>query len=154
MWYGAAMSRQSDDDLAVAWHDLMGRYHRVTCTLDRELLARHGITVSDFEVLQQLDGTTNADGLVRMHELGDQVHLTQSALSRLISKLERDGLVERSMCADDRRSVWTRITPAGTRRFTEARPTQRAILREQAVGCVEPAERLKARLKAPVTPAS
>jgi DNA-binding MarR family transcriptional regulator len=42
-------------------------------------------------------------------------------------------MVERGMCADDRRSVWTRITPAGTRRFTEARPTQRAILREQAV---------------------
>jgi DNA-binding MarR family transcriptional regulator len=118
----------------------MGRYHRITCTLDRELLAQHGITISDFEVLQQLHGASLGDGLVRMHELGDQVHLSQSALSRLVSRLERDGLVERGMCQDDRRSVWITITPAGAQRFVEAKPTQRAILREQAVGCLEQSE--------------
>jgi DNA-binding MarR family transcriptional regulator len=139
------MSQRSDDDLAAAWHDLMGRYHRITCTLDRELLARHGIGVSDFEVLQQLHAARSGDGMVRMHELGDRVHLTQSALSRLISRLERDGLVERGMCADDRRSVWTKITAAGAKRFVEARPTQRAILSEQAVGCIEPSGLLRSR---------
>jgi DNA-binding MarR family transcriptional regulator len=139
------MSQRSDDDLAAAWHDLMGRYHRITCTLDRELLARHGIGVSDFEVLQQLHAAHSGDGMVRMHELGDQVHLTQSALSRLISRLERDGLVERGMCADDRRSVWTKITAAGAKRFVEARPTQRAILSEQAVGCIEQSGLLRSR---------
>jgi DNA-binding MarR family transcriptional regulator len=51
-------------------------------------------------VLQQLAA---ADcGQLRMHELGDYVHVSQSALSRLVSKLERDGLVQRSMCTDDR----------------------------------------------------
>jgi DNA-binding MarR family transcriptional regulator len=139
------MSQRSDDDLAAAWHDLMGRYHRITCTLDRELLARHGIGVSDFEVLQQLHAARGGDGMVRMHELGDQVHLTQSALSRLISRLERDGLVERGMCTDDRRSVWTKITAAGAKRFVEARPTQRAILSEQAVGCIEQSDLLRSR---------
>jgi DNA-binding MarR family transcriptional regulator len=119
----------------------MGRYHRITCTLDRELLAQHDITVSEFEVLQQLHAATG-DGLVRMHELGDQVHLTQSALSRLISRLERDGLVERGMCLDDRRSVWAKITSAGAERFVAARPTQRAILRDQAVGCLESSRNL------------
>lgn len=135
------MSQRADDDLAVAWHDLMGRYHRVSCTLDRELQARHDLTASDFEVLQQLQGASHQDGTMRMHELGDQVHLSQSALSRLISRLEDDGLVERSMCRDDLRSVMAKITPAGRKRFTEARPTQRAILRDQAVGGVEPSER-------------
>jgi DNA-binding MarR family transcriptional regulator len=139
------MSQRSDDDLAAAWHDLMGHYHRITCTLDRELLARHGIGVSDFEVLQQLHAARGGDGMVRMHELGDQVHLTQSALSRLISRLERDGLVERGMCTDDRRSVWTKITAAGAKRFVEARPTQRAILSEQAVGCIEQSDLLRSR---------
>ncbi len=134
------MSQRADDDLAVAWHDLMGRYHRVSCTLDRELQARHDLTASDFEVLQQLQGASHQDGTMRMHELGDHVHLSQSALSRLISRLEHDGLVERSMCPDDRRSVMAKITPAGRKRFTEARPTQRAILRDQAVGAVEPSE--------------
>ncbi len=124
-------SPDRDDDLAAEWHDLMGRYHRITCALDRELLAKHGITVSDFEVLQQLYAAESGDGQVRMHDLGDRVHLTQSALSRLVSRLEADGLVERGMCADDRRSVWTKITAAGSARFAAARPTQRAILRDQ-----------------------
>ena len=65
------------------------------------------------------------------------MHLTQSALSRLIARLERDGLVERSMCTDDRRSVWVCITAAGIERYRAARPTQRAILRAHAGGCLE-----------------
>jgi len=125
------MSRTSDDELAVAWHELMGRYHKAICSLDRELLAQHHISASDFEVLQQLHAAPNHT--MRMHELGGHVHLTQSALSRLIARLERDGLVERCMCPDDRRSVMTTITVEGASRYREARPTQRAILREQTV---------------------
>jgi DNA-binding MarR family transcriptional regulator len=125
------MSRTSDDELALAWHELMGRYHKAICSLDRELLAQHHISASDFEVLQQLHAAP--DHTMRMHELGDHVHLTQSALSRLIARLERDGLVERCMCPDDRRSVMTSITVEGIERYRAARPTQRSILREQTV---------------------
>jgi DNA-binding MarR family transcriptional regulator len=123
-----------DDELAREWHELMTRYQRITCTLDRELQAQHGLSASDFEVLQQLHGSDCRS--VRMHDLGENVHLTQSALSRLIARLERDGLVERTMCTDDRRSVFATITPAGIERFNQARPTQRAILREQGSGCL------------------
>ena len=126
------MSRRSDDELARSWHDLMGNYHRLTCLLDRELEAAHGISVSDFEILQQLYGSGPARSM-RMHDLAENVHLTQSALSRLVARLERDQLVERSMCADDRRSVFTTITDAGVARYLEARPTQRAILRGQSL---------------------
>ncbi len=125
----------ADDDLARAWHELMGQYQRVTCTLDRELHSAHGISASDFEVLQQLYAAP--ERTLRIHDLGQNVHLTQSALSRLIARLERDGLVERSMCTDDRRSVWVCITAAGIERYRAARPTQRAILRAHAGGCLE-----------------
>lgn len=127
-----------DDELASGWHELIGRYHRVSCALDRALSAQHGLANSDFEVLQQLcvgldAGVAGAERpQVRMSELGERVHLTQSAFSRLISRLESAGLVERTVCDDDRRSAWTRITDAGVRRYLEARPTQRAILRELA----------------------
>src|ERR1700735_2209097 len=122
------------DDLAAAWHDLLGRYHRTTCALDRALLAGHGLTVSDFEVLQQLHGTDAQDGRVRLHDLGEQVHLSQSALSRLITRLEKAGLVARCVCEDDRRSAWAELPPLGARRYAEARPTHRAILTELAAG--------------------
>jgi len=121
-----------DDELATEWHDLMGRYHRITCALDRSLTARHGLSGSDFEVLQQLYTAGSECGAqVRMSELGERVHLSQSAFSRLISRLEQSGLVERTTCADDRRSAWTRITEAGVQRYLEAKPTQREILRGQ-----------------------
>ncbi|MCW2494111.1 MarR family transcriptional regulator, partial [Jatrophihabitans sp.] len=132
---GSDATLAADEALAAEWHELMGRYHRITCNLDRELMARHELTVSEFEVLQQL--ATDESDTVRMHELGERVHLTQSALSRLISRLERDGLLERGMCADDRRSVWAQLTPAGAQRYAEAKPTQRAILRDQAGPCIE-----------------
>lgn len=120
-----------DDELARSWHELMGRYHRVTCSLDRELESAHGISASDFEVLQQLYSAT-PDRSLKMHDLGADVHLSQSALSRLVARLEGDGLVERCMCPDDRRSVFAAITPAGIERYLAARPTQRAVLRELA----------------------
>jgi DNA-binding MarR family transcriptional regulator len=133
MCYDAVMSRRSDEELAEAWHDLMGRYHRAICSLDRELLSEHHISASEFEILQQLANAAPADCGMRLHELGDRVHLTQSALSRLIARLERDGLVQRQMCPDDRRSVIAAITADGMSRYDAAKPTQRAILRDQAV---------------------
>lgn len=123
--------RGTDDDLARSWHELMGSYHRTLCTLDRELESQHGITASDFEVLQQLYHLGGGCSS-RMHDLAQTVHLSQSALSRLVARLEKDGLVERSMCNDDRRQVFATITPAGKKVFEQARPTQRAVLRESA----------------------
>jgi DNA-binding MarR family transcriptional regulator len=122
------MSRPTDDELATAWHDLMGRYQRLTCTLDRELGAAHGLSASEFEVLQQLYATP--DGRLKMVSLGERAHLSQSALSRLVSRLDAAGLVSRASCSDDRRVVFAEITEAGRARYEEARPTQRRVLRE------------------------
>lgn len=122
-----------DDELASEWHDLMGRYHRINCALDRRLTADHGLTVSEFEVLQELYAARPQCQELKMNELGERVHLSQSAFSRLITRLEQAGLVERGVCSYDRRSAMTQITEAGVQRYLEARPTQRAVLREYGV---------------------
>ncbi|MDV3221029.1 MarR family transcriptional regulator [Intrasporangium sp.] len=122
------MAKPTDDELAAAWHDLMGRYQRLTCTLDRELGTAHGLSASEFEVLQQL--FLAPDGRLKMASLGERAHLTQSALSRLVTRLEADDLVARTSCRDDRRAVFAQITDAGRARYEEARPTQRRVLRE------------------------
>ncbi|MBC9819935.1 MarR family winged helix-turn-helix transcriptional regulator [Terrabacter sp. MAHUQ-38] len=127
------MARPTDDALAAAWHDLMGRYQRLTCTLDRELGAAHDLSASEFEVLQQLYATP--EGKLKMAQLGERAHLSQSALSRLVSRLDAAGLVTRAACADDRRSVFAEITTSGRTRYEEAKPTQRRILREGASDC-------------------
>ncbi len=113
------------DELAASWHQLLGVYHRTTCALDRALTTDHGVTVSEFEVLQELHQT---GGSMRMHQLAEQVHLTQSALSRLITRIEKDGLVARCVCADDRRAASIALTELGVSRYLAAKPTHRAIL--------------------------
>ena len=128
------MSKREDDELARAWHELMNRYHRVSCVLDRALQAAHGITGSEFAVLEQLAEAQECS--LRLHDLGENAHVTQSALSRLVARLEADGIVERAMCVEDRRSVYARLTPAGRELYRKARPTQRAVLRETAGDCL------------------
>jgi DNA-binding MarR family transcriptional regulator len=82
--------------------------------------------VSEFEVLERL--AEGGPELRRMHDLGDAVHLSQSALSRVVARLEKDGLVERGMCKDDRRGIYVCLTGDGRERYESARPTQRAAL--------------------------
>lgn len=123
------------DDLAAAWHNLSVRFHRIQCALDRELQSHHQLSSSEFEVLELLFA---AEGYaLRMSDLAGAVHLTQSALSRVVSRLDKDGLVERSMCDTDRRSVFATLTDAGSQRYRQARPTQRRVLAEWCVSCPE-----------------
>ena len=69
-----------------------------------------------------------------MNDLSGDIHLSQSALSRAVDRLERDGLVKRSMCADDRRGVFVCLTDQGRRLHEQALPTHRDVLKS-AWGC-------------------
>ncbi|MCX6467761.1 MAG: MarR family transcriptional regulator [Corynebacteriales bacterium] len=120
-----------EDALAAAWHQLTVRYHRLHCEIDRTLEASHQISGSEFEVLELL--AAQPDCSLRMSELAGQVHLSQSALSRLVAGLEKNGLAQRTMCENDRRSVFTALTTAGRDLYERARPVQRAILRAATV---------------------
>jgi DNA-binding MarR family transcriptional regulator len=59
------------------------------------------------------------------------VLLSRSGVTRLVDRLERDGLVARRACAADARGQWAVITEEGTRRFTEARETHLAGVRRR-----------------------
>src|SRR6266487_4291699 len=87
--------------LLTEWRDLLDRHARVNCALEHALEERHGLGVSEFEVLDRL--ATSKHETHRIQELADAVHLSQSALSRVVGRLEDQGLVVRSMCTDDRR---------------------------------------------------
>jgi DNA-binding MarR family transcriptional regulator len=63
-----------------------------------------------------------------VQEISERVHLSQSALSRLIARLEKDGLVERCMCPQDRRGVVVALTSRGRALHGEVLPLQRAVL--------------------------
>ena len=108
------------------WHDLMDRYARTMSALERALEQQHGLGVSEYEVLERLASPDKDQR--RMQELAEAVHLSQSALSRVVGRLESDGLVVRGMCAEDRRGIYACLTDAGRSRYEAARPTHRAVL--------------------------
>jgi DNA-binding MarR family transcriptional regulator len=122
-------STVADTTLTGTWQELQARHARVTAALERALQERHQLGVSEFHVLELL--ATAPKGHCRMQDLCDSVHLSQSALSRLVGRLELDGLVIRSMCSEDRRGIYASLTDAGRERYEQARPTQRAVLAEQ-----------------------
>jgi DNA-binding MarR family transcriptional regulator len=117
-----------DDGLVDSWRDLMERHARVTGALECVLQDEHGLGVSEFEVLERLAAGDSDER--RMQELADAVHLSQSALSRLIGRLEAEGLVTRAICSEDRRGIFACVTDAGRARYEAALPTQRRVLAE------------------------
>ena len=112
--------------LVSAWRSLAARHAAVSGALEHELGQRHGLGVSEFEVLERL--VEDDQHKSRVQELAESVHLSQSTLSRLIGRLEQHGLVQRNMCDADRRGIDVCLTDAGRQRHAEAVPTHRAVL--------------------------
>lgn len=119
----------AESAVVTRWHEVRAVHARTVCELDRELQP-YGMGASDFEVLDVLvtAGATTGMPKLRVQELADRVHLSQSALSRLVARLEKNGLVGRGMCSDDRRGVHVCVTDAGRARYAEALPVQRSVL--------------------------
>lgn len=113
-------------ELVDEWRALLDRHAKISCALEKELQAGHGLGLSEFEVLDRLVEVD--EGSARMSDLTGAIHLSQSALSRAVARLEQDGLVHRGMCSDDRRAIFVCITDDGRRVHAAARPTHRAVL--------------------------
>lgn len=118
----------TDALLVEEWRGLLSRYSKVAHELDRALQAKHGLTMSDYEVLDRIVAST--DCKARAAEILADLHLSQSALSRAVARMEKCGLVARSMCVTDRRGVNVTATEQGRALQAEARETQLAVLRE------------------------
>ena len=68
----------------------------ITRQLDRELVAEHGLTINDYEVLLHLSRTD--EKMLRRVDLAERVLLTPSGITRLLDGLERSGLVSKASC--------------------------------------------------------
>lgn len=114
------------DDVVAAWRDMVACHARVCAALEHELGEQHGLGVSDFEVLDRLAESPTRQW--RAQDLAEAVHLSQSALSRLVDRLAKNGLVERCACDMDRRGIYVLLTEAGSCRHEDASATHRAVL--------------------------
>ena len=117
-----------------AWLGLIRGYRALTRDLSARLLADHGLTQNDYEVLAQLSRAP--DGRLRRVDLAERLMLTPSGITRLLEGLERAGLVEKATCATDARVTYAAITDHGHEKLSEASRTHLADI-EAALACLE-----------------
>jgi DNA-binding MarR family transcriptional regulator len=122
-----AVSDVAEQGLVQEWHELLARYSAVFTTLECRLQERHGIGANEFEALERL---ATCDFKCRSADLTGAIHLSQSATSRLVARLEKEGLVERALCEVDRRGIFVTLTDAGREKYLAAKRTHREVLNE------------------------
>ena len=119
-----------DDDAVQAraqgWRTLAALHARIEDRLERALQKAHELSVSEYTVLDVLN---RQDGFhLRMNQLSNAVVLSQSATTRLVTRLEDRGLLARYLCPTDRRGIYTEVTDKGHDLLALARPTHDEVL--------------------------
>ncbi|GAB1821349.1 MarR family transcriptional regulator [Herbidospora sp. RD11066] len=94
---------------------------RITRSIESDLLESHDLAMASYDVLLQLSEAPYRR--LRMNDLADRVLLSRSGLTRLIDRLQRDGLVERQACPSDARGLYAVLTDKGEALLEEATPT-------------------------------
>ncbi|MCX2179135.1 MarR family transcriptional regulator [Streptomyces sp. SKN60] len=117
--------------LSQGWCALSLLHGRIESHIERALEAGHGLSVREYSLLDVLSRQHDGPGgHLQMKQVADAVVLSQSATTRLVTRLEDRGLLTRYLCATDRRGIYTDVTEAGQKLLDEARPTNDAALRE------------------------
>ena len=121
-----------------AWHGSLLFTSATTRALDEELSKAHDLSVKEFDVLITLFNA--AAGRLRMAELAERVVLSPSGVTHLVTRLERDGLVQRIVDEGDRRSFFAALTPTGHQRLRDARPIHNEVIREHLTQRLTPSQ--------------
>ena len=110
------------------WHAFYGLLkinahvvERVGTTLERET----GLAPTWFEVLAKL-----SKGPLRMSDLASQLTLSRGGATRMIARMEDEGLVEREIPKSDRRATYAKLTAKGAEALRRADPVHLAAVEE------------------------
>ena len=121
-----------------AWHAFLEAHAVVTRRLEAELAAQTNLPLAHYDVLVQL--ALAPEGRLRMHELAERVLLSRSGVTRLVDRLEAEGLVRRATCASDARGAFAALSDAGMARLRDATPFHLDGVRRHFTDLLRPAE--------------
>ena len=115
---------QRDERVAIA--RLRALLELLPTALDR-VLAPTGLTSFEFTLLEALDESDG--GRLRLSALASRTNATLPRLSRVVTALERKGLVARVACEEDARATNAVLTATGERAYHESRPVYDGAVR-------------------------
>lgn len=117
--------------LSQGWCALSLLHGKIEAHIERALQAKHQLSVREYSLLDVLSRQHDGPGgHLQMKQVADAVVLSQSATTRLVTRLEDRGLLSRYLCPTDRRGIYTDVSEAGSRLLDAARPTNDGALRE------------------------
>ncbi|WP_433465673.1 MarR family winged helix-turn-helix transcriptional regulator [Spirillospora sp. CA-128828] len=118
------------------WRAYVDGSVRLTEIMDRDLKTKHGLSVSEYEILVRL---SEAPGRrLRMAELAENASQSRSRLSHTCSRLETKGLVKRDSCANDKRGVFAQLTDDGFAALERAARDHVETVRTFFIDVIEP----------------
>ncbi len=103
-----------------AFGNLLSAYSTLTRELNASLLASHGLTINDYGTLLLLSRA--GDEGMRRIDLANRLQLSPSGITRLLDRLEDQGLVEKGECKTDARVSYAVLTKDGLAKLREAAP--------------------------------
>jgi MarR family transcriptional regulator, 2-MHQ and catechol-resistance regulon repressor len=101
-----------------AWMALLDAHSRLTGRLEAELERSHGLSLTEYEVLYRLSASPGHR--LRLNQLTSHARMTKSGVSRLVERLQRDGLLCTERCPSDRRGAYAVLTSEGQAVFRRA----------------------------------
>ncbi|MDB6352587.1 MarR family transcriptional regulator [Trichococcus sp. K1Tr] len=112
------------------WLEINNFHLKVESTLEKNLQTNHNLSLKEFYVLYFL--SQEPDQKLKLQDLEEKVGLSQSAVSRLVSKFEAKGCgaLERNVCEQDRRIIYTSLTKTGSTKLAAAAATVEKVLTE------------------------
>ncbi|MGH2836103.1 MAG: MarR family winged helix-turn-helix transcriptional regulator [Solirubrobacteraceae bacterium] len=114
----ASQSSRLEGSALEAWRSYLQSHAGIVRELDADLIAQHGLTVRDYEVLLYL--AQSEDRRLPMSALSERTMLTRSGITRLIDGLVGQGMIERVSCDSDARVSYARLTDPGYIKLRDA----------------------------------
>ena len=120
LWYNLSMSEKIDEFHLTAWRAFLNAHAAVIHLIEEDLAQAQRLPLSSYDVLLTLSEAP--EHRLRMHEIAERVVLSRSGLTRLIDRLEKEELLYRERCGDDRRGAYAVLSDKGLDALRRAWP--------------------------------
>ncbi len=122
------MKLKTNNELLDNWLSMTHFQAKINDELERALEQKYGLSLKEFYLLYFLSLTDEKK--LRLQQLQDMVGLSQSAISRLVGRMEAKncGALQRHVCENDRRGIYTQITELGENKLNKALETFNEVL--------------------------
>jgi len=128
------MNNESYNPNSVTIHRSLGYWSSL---IARTMEAEFSKRLSGYEVTRvawAVLGAVTYDGMTTPSELSDFLKIDRAAITRLLGKLESQGLIVRNRNGNDRRSVALQVTPKGEALATELAQLSNSVNAHFATG--------------------